>query len=62
MPFQSNPNKHPEYDPVHIAEMINKGAGRKKRLLRLVHEYKASKDVGTSAIILKKIKVLLAAL
>jgi hypothetical protein len=62
MAFQSNPNKHPDYDPIAVATMINKGTGKKKRLLKLIREYKTIKDAGAGAIILKKIKLLLATL
>jgi hypothetical protein len=61
MPFQSNPNKHPGYDPVAVSEMIKKDKAGKARLLRLIKMYRHENKKG-AVLVLKEIKKVLSSL
>ena len=62
MPFQSNPNKHPHYDPVAVSEIVNRTLSKQRQMLRLVRKHRKAKDSAAAAKVYKEIKELLVTL
>lgn len=61
MPFQTTP-KHDDYSPVAVATMVNKAAGKKKKLLSLIREYRRAEGSHSAVRVFKEIKKVLATL
>ena len=59
MPFQSNPNKHPDYDPVAVSEIVNRTLSKHRQLLSLVRKHRAAMGARAAAKVYKEIKELL---
>ena len=62
MPFQSNPNKHPHYDPVAVSEIIGKTLSKHRQLLSLVRKHRKAKGARAAAKVYKEIRELLVTL
>jgi hypothetical protein len=62
MPFQSNPNKHPNYDPVAVNKIVNRALSKQRRLLKLIRQYRKESLPTGAAIVYKQIKELLVTL
>ena len=62
MPFQSNPNKHPGYDPVAVSEIVSRTLSKHRQMLSLVHKHRKAKDAKAAAKVYKQIKELLVTL
>ena len=62
MPFQSNPNKHPDYDPVAVSEIVNRTLSKQRQLLSLVRKHRKAKGSKEAAKVYKQIRELLVTL